>query len=700
MGPTPPKLRQRSSARPSTFEASAWRKAALAAVAAKVGLVVLVVVPGAHDAFALPKSAASYGASFVLLALLAILARRFGRELWHPSPLHAAVVAYACANALATAFAVQPFVAAFGAPVHFLGLTAALDGLVLYVAVAVVVRREREALLLLVAVLLTVLPVMGYLAVQRAGLDPLRWVDGGIAFSTLANANVLGGYLAAVAVAGVALLALFWRDLRLSFRAAAAGFVGLTLFAVLQTGTRAAVLGIAAGSIALAALSLRAGLRPSRRAVAALGLGAVALAAAAVVFGASTPLIGRLAAPADASVRERVVIWRAALQLVAERPVLGLGPDNFVTGYPRVRDVAALATISGEDTLARSTHGLFFRVAVDVGLLGLAAYLATLVLATWLAWRGRSRVAALAFAMLAAHVGQGVVAIEHVGTEWIPWLALGLVASRPGSASEPALSPAAVRAAGPVRARRKGGLAFDVALLAVALLAAAASWQTVRASEALAQSSAALGRKDAAGALAWALEATRIDPRRSAYWHGLSLAYDALGRLKDAAAAFERAAELQPYQSDGWRNLAIAHLRLLDSDAGEHGQLARAAAERGVVAEPESPRARFILSRVALALGDDERAAAEAERALAVIARSEYAEAAGAAYVRLRRWQDAERVLTPYLDVGQSFRLLAAEVYLATGRADLARRQVEISLQADPKDPTALALLRRIEQSR
>lgn len=679
---------------------------AVLALALKTWVAVLVFDPRASDVFSLPKGAAGTGASLLLVAVLVAYARRSSGPFWVPSRLHWFVLAYAGVNVLAAVLALDRFVALFGAPGHYLGLTTLVDLLVLYVAVVLLVRREEDARHLCALILLATAPLIAYEAVQRARLDPLRWSMPEAIFSTLGNPNVLGGYLAVAAAMAAALMLSFWRDLNVPTRAALAALSAICSGAVLYTATRGALLGLAAGAIALIVFAARRGVRPPRRVVLAL----VALAAVALVAGvpvlASTPVGERLEPLTrfDASTRERLYLWRSALQLVVERPLLGVGPDNFMVGYPSVR-AAETARISGPDTLSRSTHSWVLRGLTDAGLAGFLAYVAMLLMALWLAWRARTPTAAVAGTVLVAYLAQGAVAVDHVGTEWITWLCLGLIASLPGSqAGEPSEAPqgpATPTGRSPWRKGRaaRTGWALDGALIGLAVLGGMMAWQSVRASELLFQSTALLARGDRAGAIANAQEATRLDPNRAAYWNGLGVAYDAAGRAQDAIGAFQRAAELNWYQSDGWRNLAIAHLRRHDARVPGADRAALAAAERAVAVEPNNAVAHFILSRVLLALREDERAAAEAERAAALFPSDEYFEAAAIAYVNLRRWEDAERVVVPRLATSPIYQLLAAHIYLGTGRTQLAKEQLETYLRGNPNDPGALALLKRIQGS-
>ena len=65
----------------------------------------------------------------------------------------------------------------------------------------------------------------------------------------------------------------------------------------------------------------------------------------------------------------RPAIWRDSLQLIASRPILGYGPDNFGLVYPRFQ-----ASFLGSQQVDKA-HSEALQVWATQGLLGLVAYL-------------------------------------------------------------------------------------------------------------------------------------------------------------------------------------------------------------------------------------------------------------------------------------------------------------------------------------
>lgn len=151
----------------------------------------------------------------------------------------------------------------------------------------------------------------------------------------------------------------------------------------------------------------------------------------------------RIVAATRASAERRLPHWEKGYRLLKERPALGIGLNEFRhLDNPNRRDVA-------------HAHNIFLQTALDIGLLGLAAYLSLLAvvgaaarravrqrgMAAWVAGGG-------ALTIVGAHafgLGDAVSLGAKVGV--IQWLAAGLIlAVGAPNLSDP---PAAVDAGGP-----------------------------------------------------------------------------------------------------------------------------------------------------------------------------------------------------------------------------------------------------------
>jgi putative inorganic carbon (HCO3(-)) transporter len=141
----------------------------------------------------------------------------------------------------------------------------------------------------------------------------------------------------------------------------------------------------------------------------------------------------------------RVEIWSRAIYMVQDFPFTGVGANTFGA----VADVLYPFFLLGPDAGIPHAHNLLLQVAVDLGIPGLVAFLAILLLSLWCALdsarfyrRGGERaLAALAWASLASLVGMLVHGLVDATTwtvgrgAFVPWAVIGTIlalARRPG----------------------------------------------------------------------------------------------------------------------------------------------------------------------------------------------------------------------------------------------------------------------------
>jgi putative inorganic carbon (HCO3(-)) transporter len=356
------------------------------------------------------------------------------------TPIHLLVALYWGVMILATALSPVK-AAAIG------GLIKLTLNILLFLLMARIMRHPRLRTLLIAAYLLTTLVVSVYgLRQWFFGAEALAtWVDPTSnsanttrVYSYLGNPNLLAGYLVpAVMLSGSAIFAWpRWTPKLLAILAFLLNSACLVL-----TFSRGGWLGFLAGSFALLLFTVQFwSIRFSpfwQKWALPLLLGG---AAAFVVLSVATlaPLRDRVmsifAGRSDSSNNFRINVWMAVLEMIKDRPILGIGPGNdaFNKIYPLYQQPKYTAL---------SAYSVFLEIAVEAGFIGLATFLWLLVVAFGQGWRQLQRMretqsvqAYWLIAALAAMVGMLVHGLvdtiwyrPQVSTLW--WMMLALVAS-------------------------------------------------------------------------------------------------------------------------------------------------------------------------------------------------------------------------------------------------------------------------------
>lgn len=600
---------------------------------------------------------------------------------------------YVVLTAVAALFAVDTNIALWGSYDRRLGLVSTVQMGVIFVAAATFVYTRVEVLTVLAAVAVGGTLVAVYGTAQRLGLDPIRWPITGAVFATFGNSNIMGQYFAVLAAASLAgLLSLSPLSRR---RASATALTVLSIAfvgGVVLSGARAALIGLTIGSVAALGLTVSR-LTARRRRTLAAGL-AVAVITVGSALVLATPLGARMAALAegtDLSVSERALLYRTIFEVVADRPVLGVGPDNLAAVYNQYRPVEALTF--GQLVTQSSAHGWPFRALLDTGVVGLLAFVAigvTFVAAAAQTVRrsdnADSGILTVLGVALLTFLAAGVFAVNDLGTDWLFWLVGGmLVGTLAGPRGQ--------------AARRLSGWRTPVA----AVLAAGLLWpvlglsRDIGASRAL-LASRTLAERDPTGALAYAREVVEYDDRWPDHWNSLGLRALQAGDRDLALSAFERAASAGPYDPQIWTNLGKLQALLSNARPGLADR-ARASAARAVMADPRNPVAHAGATQIYLILGDNAAAAEEAEAALALAPRSDvYLELAAVAFTASRRLDEALRAIQEAISFQETSyrRLVLARIYATQANYPAARTQLSRALQLDPGNRDAALLMHEI----
>lgn len=701
-------------------------------------LVALAASPGFVDGFELPKLIVlELGVGIALLGLAA--GACFERGAFRAPAGRAALLFLGC-NGLASLGAVEPRTALLGTYGHDRGFITLLVQVACFFLAASWIRSEAALARLAGALAVAATANSLYVIAQSAGLDPLGWPaapeDARAIYGTLGAGNQVAEFLAMTLPLSI------WLVRRIGGRRwlLLAG-LGLQLVPIGLLGARAA--GVVVVLTVLIGGLVSLGLRPG----AGWRLGpAAALAPTAAVL---TLFVTLLALPPSAglleqgfttlddqgsSLKARQLLWRSALAMAADRPLLGWGPDTFHLVYPAYRSTD-LDAHEAAVSRPRDAHNVLLQVAVDAGLLGVLAYagLQVTVLRLLLggAWGSGSagtgspdrRGAALALLLAwTGHLMLFIVGQPRVATDWLAWViggaALGLLGGEPRQPRRGGARPA-----------RLAALALAGGLLVQAGSALGAEVALARSLE-----QAEAGRELEAGA--WLGRAVSLRPFEPEYHRRLGLqltsraaeAEDAAG-FGEAIGHFEQAAALlggrEPYV---WGQLASAVFGW-ETVSGQSSDAPFQVLRRGIQLDPLNPllyargaelaldrnqpelareywqaaRARTRSTDAFRRLGDlaelmdDLDAAREAYREAALgewrpRARAGLFRTWGQAALATGAWDEAEQAFRAALardPADQLSRLKLADAQASTGRSEAVRSEARRALERARADPNA-----------
>lgn len=484
-------------------------------------------------------------------------------------PLLVPFLLYALILLVSSLAAVDRGVAFWGSYERSQGLLTVGACVLLALLVATYLKTSAQLHRLLAALALGSLPVAVYGVIQILGADPMPWITDSPSrvLSTLGRSNYFGAYLVVTIPTTIAALTLASSKAMRGLYAAA---LSLQVVCLLGTAARAAWLAAPLGVLALAVLLFAR--RGRRRALAAslalAGLVLVALVALNVPDSplrslATGPVLGRLATMSQTgsgSLAARLAIWRTTLDMIADRPIAGHGPDAFGLVYTRFFP-AELVYYQGRGVHVNQAHNLFLDQAATLGVLGALSYM-VLFGATWMAglraiWmtddRGRQMLLGSLLASLLALLFHNQFSLDGNATAFLSWLLLGAVAAASGKPeAADSAAPALPRARRGRRGSRRGvapgwrrGNAIGYALLATGLLwvVAQTSVMPALADMSLGQATREAYRADGDYGIAAAKRAQSLSPWQSEYRLFLASAYVAKAMETDDKPSSLRLAE-------------------------------------------------------------------------------------------------------------------------------------------------------------
>jgi O-antigen ligase len=294
----------------------------------------------------------------------------------------AGAVLFALSNVLSTLLSGDiPYSLWGGSDRH--GAITALCGVLLYLLLASQLRSSGQVLALLLALTAGSVPVCLYGFVQFTGFDPLAWQTDSVSpvLSTMGRSNFVAAYLAVIVPLT---LVIAWRSLKVqapSAKVAGTILVGLQVGCLALTEARAGWLAFVTGCAVFLAIACW----PRGRRTVLLTVVLFAVSSSIMFWGLeralapvmeSSPLAAPTASVAERreeSIGRRYTIWRHTLPLIGERWFAGYGPEMFMPVFNRRYPPGTL--YDGSDTIVDDPHNVVLELAVNIGLVGVAAWL-------------------------------------------------------------------------------------------------------------------------------------------------------------------------------------------------------------------------------------------------------------------------------------------------------------------------------------
>jgi tetratricopeptide (TPR) repeat protein/O-antigen ligase len=273
-------------------------------------------------------------------------------------------------------------------------------------------------------------------------------------------------YLAIYMLFHIFLAALLWaqhwadergRDTRFLASWAYGAVIVLDTLALLFSGTRGTILGLAAGTI-LAALifAFFSGSQRARRySLAAVAI--VVVLAAGIYLGRESALVrsvgflDRLASisTTDTTISARFVNMSIAWQGVKERPILGWGQENFAIVWDKYYD----PRLYNDEPWFDRVHNIIFDWWIAGGTLGLLAYLSVFVAVLWVLWREGARSGSFTLAeralltgLLAGYFVHNLTVFDNITSYILFAFLLGYIIYRSSRDARPLIRGASMKA--------------------------------------------------------------------------------------------------------------------------------------------------------------------------------------------------------------------------------------------------------------
>ncbi|MCD4814142.1 O-antigen ligase family protein [bacterium] len=365
-------------------------------------VVPLVFYTKTHDVFEFNKLTAFR--IFLLMASLAYLTKvlLLGKETIRSSALWPPIALIGISSLLSTLWTNNFVTSVFGVYEDFEGiLTIAGYGL-LFFLVNQYVRHLKDINKFLAVIVAAGLLAGGYGVAQNFGIDFIKWnphtYTASRLFGSLGNPNFLAAYL--LMVLPIAMM-LFLAVKQVTWKRVLLLIIVIIGLAIFFTKSRGAFYALVAEAVVLAAYVFwdikkmsRAGnisealwTRNKRWLLVLAVLAGLTLFSPYVRSNISTTVTRTIATMDMKSIKitPRLYIWRSALQMMRDKPIIGSGLDTFQITFPKYR-LAEYWRLEWNGTPEKA-HNFFLQIGATTGFLGLGAWLWLLVAFYAVLWK-------------------------------------------------------------------------------------------------------------------------------------------------------------------------------------------------------------------------------------------------------------------------------------------------------------------------
>ena len=250
---------------------------------------------------------------------------------------------------------------------------ATAEAVALHLPTAATARRISLILLLIGTALAAIAPISVDWYANKGLIPAAAFSRFIVIFSDSVHPNVMGGTLVLFLPFGLALVLFAWRHLRPILRIAVVVAMAVMLAILLLTQSRSAYLAFAASALCVALLRLSLTRPKLALVVAILSVLGIGFIFAGLILQVPPFNAGNATQGIDASVNGRIEIWSRGIYMVQDFPFTGIGMGLHAKlvelMYPYFINPVPLV----------HAHDLFLQIAVDLGLPGLIAWLATLL---------------------------------------------------------------------------------------------------------------------------------------------------------------------------------------------------------------------------------------------------------------------------------------------------------------------------------